>query len=107
MKLDWHIGGTINAITPVSNTLYVGTGSDLLILDITNPVTPTRLGALTLGNPLGEIVVAGDGTQGARLCPPDQSQQERRLQDPEGWLVRCRAKTSCGWALPQPRSFPE
>ena len=60
VTLDWHIGGTINAITPVSNTLYVGSGPDLLILDITNPVTPTRLGSLTLDNPLREIDVAGD-----------------------------------------------
>ncbi len=55
----WHIGGEIRAIVPVSDTLYVGMGPDLVIFDIATPLNPIRLASVTLGGPILDIAVSG------------------------------------------------
>ncbi|MCX6048318.1 MAG: hypothetical protein NT075_24720, partial [Chloroflexi bacterium] len=55
----WHWGGVISTMTPVSDTLYVGMGQDLVIFDIADPTSPKLLGQLSLDAWVYDLEIVG------------------------------------------------
>lgn len=55
----WHWGGLISTLIPVSNTLYVGMGQGIAILDITEPAAPKQLSQLNLNAFVADLEIVG------------------------------------------------
>lgn len=60
IELVNHIGGVNFATFTSGNTLYVGIGPELAILNIVNPIQPTRTGFVILPNTVYDIDVKGN-----------------------------------------------
>jgi hypothetical protein len=59
IELLGHIGGVTEAILAHGDFLYAGFGSELAILDISNPTSPERTGYVTLRGVVKDISVTG------------------------------------------------
>lgn len=59
MEQLWHWGGSIDTLTPVSDTLYAGMGKGLVLLDTKEPATPKLLGQLSLNATIYDIKIVG------------------------------------------------
>ncbi|MGC9395918.1 MAG: LVIVD repeat-containing protein [Anaerolineae bacterium] len=53
-------GGVINAIAISDTTVYVGEGASLVVLDVSNPLQPSRRSQLPLPDLVGNIQVVGN-----------------------------------------------
>ncbi|MFN8454156.1 MAG: hypothetical protein U0401_05690 [Anaerolineae bacterium] len=54
-----HLGGRMNVVIIHERYAYLGIGPDLVILDVTNPAQPIRVGASLLPQEIYDIKVAG------------------------------------------------
>lgn len=54
-----HLGGEANTVFVTGNYAYVGFGPELAVLDISNPIQPTRTGYLLLPDKVRDIQVVG------------------------------------------------
>jgi hypothetical protein len=59
IELIGHIGGVTKAVLAHGDYLYAGFGSELAILDISNPISPERMGYVILPGLVEDISVAG------------------------------------------------
>lgn len=59
MEELWEWGGRISTMKPVSDTLYVGMGRDLVLFDITDPTAPQERGNLDLDASITDIEIVG------------------------------------------------
>lgn len=55
-----HLGGVVNAVSSQGNYLYLGIGSELAILDLSDPLHPVRVGYVILPDIVQDIDVAGN-----------------------------------------------
>ncbi|MFL7791684.1 MAG: LVIVD repeat-containing protein [Anaerolineae bacterium] len=59
IELVGHLGGVANAVAAQGSYVYAGFGSELAILDISDPVSPERVGYIVLPGLVEDLVVAG------------------------------------------------
>ena len=55
-----QLGGSANIVKVVGNCAYIGQEQYFLILDITNPSSPTLLGKITTNGKVRDIQVSGN-----------------------------------------------
>jgi hypothetical protein len=60
IELIGHIGGVANAVSAEGDHVYAGFGAELAILDISNPVSPERVGYLVLQGVVEDLAVVGE-----------------------------------------------
>jgi hypothetical protein len=56
---DDDLAGPVNVVAVQDNYAYIGLGTGLVVLDISDPLMPRRIGYLSLHYPLKDIVAAG------------------------------------------------
>jgi hypothetical protein len=59
-QLVGQIGGDVRGVTLSGNYAYIGEGAGLVVLDITNPAQPAKIGSIPLPGIVSQIVVSGN-----------------------------------------------
>jgi hypothetical protein len=59
MEYAGSIGGGVPTVAISGNLAYIGEGSELTVLDVSNPAAPTRIGGLTTRERVQDIELAG------------------------------------------------
>jgi hypothetical protein len=59
IELVGHIGGVANAVSAQGDYVYAGFGAEMAILDVSNPVSPERVGYLVLQGVVEDLAVVG------------------------------------------------
>ena len=73
IELVGHLGGNVNKVVISGSYAFVGSGTELTILDVSNPTTPVRVGYYAaFANAIRALAIAGnyayvgDGSQASQ-----------------------------------------
>jgi RHS repeat-associated protein len=60
LTLEGHFGGLTNAVEVSGNFAFIGQGQDFIVLDISNPTTPLKLGRLNINGYIMDIKISNN-----------------------------------------------
>lgn len=60
LKLISHLGGRISAVDGQDSIVYLGNGTELALLDVSDPTRPARLGYVVFPNLVDDVDMAGE-----------------------------------------------
>ena len=106
MEYAGSIGGGVPTVAVSGTLAYIGEGSELTVLDVSNPAAPTRIGGLTTRERVQDIELAG-----SRLYLTDDHDgllivdvATRPTQHCWEALIRPARPTMCRWSAIAPMS---